>query len=427
MLLRDAHPAYITWEQYERIQEQLRASAKAIGFDRHGPPREGVALLQGRVVCGLCGSRMNVHYSTRRGGQIVADYVCGGRGRLFGDPLCQSIVGTQIDAAVSNLLIETVTPMALELALAVQQEIAARLEEADRLRHRRVERAAYEAERARYRYLQVDPANRLVADSLEADWNAKLAALADAQRDYERQRSDDQLVIDEHERQRILALATDFPAIWQAPTTPQRERKRMLALLIEDVTLIKQNQITVSVRYRGGATTTLSLPRPLSAHQLRATDPAVRQQIDRLLDESQVAHILNERGLSTGAGVPFDGHSISWVRFSAKLDSLKERLLEAGMLTTKQACAQLGVSRNALRRLRARGEIKARICNDKGECLYWLPESTGRVARAVSRPSPPRSEQGVFHHSALPPRGYLTKPLPPRVQRELWGVEAGAP
>ncbi|MBA2244619.1 MAG: recombinase family protein [Gemmatimonadetes bacterium] len=377
VVIRDAHPGYISWERYQSIQEQLRASAKAIGFERQGPPREGAALLQGRVVCGLCGSRMQVRYSTRRRGPLVTHYVCTGRGKLFGDPLCQSVVGSGIDAAISNLLLETVTPMALELALAVQQEIAARLDEADRLRHRRVERARYEADLARHRYLRVDPANRLVADSLEADWNAKLAALADAEQDYERQRAADRLVVDEPERQRILALAADFPAVWRAPTTPQRERKRMLALLIEDVTLIKQRQITVAVRFRGGATSTLALPRPLTAPQLRATDPAVRHQIDILLDEytdAQVAHILNERGASTGAGATFAPDSIRWVRFSARLKSLKERLLEAGMLTGKEVCAQLSVSRTTLGRWRAEGRIQARICNDKGEWLYWLPE-----------------------------------------------------
>ena len=253
VLIRDAHPGYISWERYESIQEQLRASAKAIGFERQGPPREGAALLQGRVVCGLCGSRMHAHYNVRRrDGELMTNYVCTGRGWLFGDPLCQSVVGTAIDASVSNLLLEAVTPMALELALAVQHEIARRLEEADRLRHRRVERAQYEAERARHRYMQVDPTNRLVADSLEADWNAKLAALAEAQQDYHRQRASDRLMVDDQERQRVLALAADFPAVWRAPTTSQRERKRMLALLIEDVTLIKQRHITVAVRFGGG-------------------------------------------------------------------------------------------------------------------------------------------------------------------------------
>jgi hypothetical protein len=114
----------------------------------------------------------------------------------------------------------------------------------------------------------------------------------------------------------------------------------------------------------------------LTAAQLRATDPAVREQIDILLDEytdAQVAHVLNERGVSTGAGATFDTDSIRWVRFSAKLKSLKQRLLEAGMLTGKEVCTNLGVSRTNLGRLRAQGRIEARICNDKGEWLYWLP------------------------------------------------------
>jgi hypothetical protein len=335
---------------------------------------------------------MHVHYNTRKGGTLITNYVCTGRGRLFGDPLCQSVVGTEIDASISNLLLETVTPMALDLALAVQQEIAARIEEADRLRHRRVERAHYEAERARHRYMQVDPAHRLVADSLEADWNAKLRALADVQQDYERQHTADRLVVDEHERKRVLALAADFPAVWRASTTPQRERKRMLALLIEDVTLIKQRHITVAVRFRGGATTTLTLPRPLSAAQLRATDPAVRDHIDTLLDEytdAQVAHILNGYGATTGAGTTFDADSVRWVRFSVKLKSLKERLLDAGMLTGKQVSAKLGVSRTSLGRLRAQGRIEARICNDKGEWLYWLPQLQESPASSVTPSNDP--------------------------------------
>jgi hypothetical protein len=131
---------------------------------------------------------MHVHYSARRGGQSIPNYVCYGRGREYGDPSCQSILGIEIDAAIGKLLVGAVTPMALEMALAIQQEIAARLDEADRLRHRQVERAQYEADHARSRYMQVDAANRLVADSLEAEWNAKLRALGEAQEEYQRQR-----------------------------------------------------------------------------------------------------------------------------------------------------------------------------------------------------------------------------------------------
>jgi hypothetical protein len=170
-LLRDAHPGYISWEEHERLEHQLHAGAKALGWERrHGPPREGPALLQGRVVCGLCGSRMQIRYRPRRSGQLIPDYVCPGRGRGYAEPLCQSILGAEIDAAVGALLVDAVTRMALEMAVAVQAEIQAHLDEADRLRHRQVERAQYDADRARHCYMQVDPANRLVADSLEADW-----------------------------------------------------------------------------------------------------------------------------------------------------------------------------------------------------------------------------------------------------------------
>ena len=377
-LIHDAHPGYISWDDHVRIEKQLQASAKSLGWERRLiPPREGSALLQGRVVCGLCGSRMHIHYNVRRKGQDVPNYVCFGRGRLYGDPSCQSVLGTEIDAAVGKLLVDAVTPVAIELALALHQEIKTRLEQADCLRHRQVERAQYEADHARHRYMQVDPANRLVADSLEADWNARLRALDEAQQEYQLQRTADRHLVNEQEHKRILDLATDFPAAWSDPNTPQRERKRMLALLIEDVTLIKQRQVTVDVRFRGGATTTLTLPRPLTAQQMRATHENVRQEIDMLLDEytdAQVANILNERGLRTGAGDTFDQISVQWVRFSAKYKSLKQRLLDAGWISCKHLCDKLDISRTTLSRRRLDGTVRGRLCNDAGEWLYWPPD-----------------------------------------------------
>jgi hypothetical protein len=390
VFIKNAHPGYISWEEHERIEQQLEQSAKTLGWQRQSSPaREGPALLQGRVVCGLCGSRMHVHYNVRRGGKLVPNYVCFGRGREFADPACQSIVGTEIDAAVGTLLVEAVTPMALELALAVQQEITARLDEEDRLRHRQVERAQYEADQARHRYMQVDAANRLVAESLEAEWNDKLRALAAAQQEYERQHKAGRLTVDPHERQRVLSLATDFPAVWGDPNTPARERKRMLGLLIEDVTLIKQRQVTAAVRFRGGATTTLTLPRPLTAQQLRATHDDVRRQIDALLGEytdAQVARVLNERAVHTGAGDAFDGDSVKWVRFTHRLKSLKQRLLESGWRTRRQMSSRLGVARSTLGRWRHAGRIKARLCNDNGEWLYW-PSSQGEISATSPVPT----------------------------------------
>ena len=159
----------------------------------------------------------------------------------------------------------------------------------------------------------------------------------------------------------------------------ERERKRMLGLLIEDVTLIKQREITAAVRFRGGATTTLTLPRPLTAQQLRATHEPVRRQIDALLDEytdAEVARILNDQQLRTGAGDTFSKASVKWVRYACKIKSLKERLLDAGWLTVEQVSARLGLHRSSICRLRLKGKLQGRICNDRGQWLYWLPEPT---------------------------------------------------
>jgi hypothetical protein len=169
---------------------------------------------------------MTVRYHSRRG-HLSPDYVCQREGIEHAEPICQHVPASNIDEAVGAILVEAVTPVTLEVALAVQQELQSRLEEADRLRQQQVERSRYEAELARRRYLRVDPDNRLVADSFEADWNAKLKMLAEAQELCERQREHDRKVIDDQQQAAILSLASSFPRLWRDPSTPDRERKRM--------------------------------------------------------------------------------------------------------------------------------------------------------------------------------------------------------
>jgi len=162
----------------------LRACAQARGSDRRkSPPGQGPALLQGLVLCGICGLRMTVRYHQNQG-KPVGEYVCQREGIAHGHPICQHVPGSGADRAVGELLLEMVQPVTLELAFAVQAELQARLEEVDQLRRQQVERARYEADVARNRYMQVDPNNRLVADALEADWNDKLRALSEAQEHY---------------------------------------------------------------------------------------------------------------------------------------------------------------------------------------------------------------------------------------------------
>jgi hypothetical protein len=220
---------------------------------------------------------MSVRYHNR-GTRPVPDYVCQKDGIEHGRPCCQSINGELLDKTISDLLVQTMTPMALDVALGVQQEIKARIEEVDRLRRKQVERARYEADLAQRRYLHVDPANRLVADSLEAEWNSKLRALNEAQEECDRLRRADHLAMDETQLERIAALATDFPRVWQNPETPDRDKKRMVRLLLEDVTLVKGDQLAVQVRFKGGATKSFTLPLPLGASLLRKTPLAYQMQ-----------------------------------------------------------------------------------------------------------------------------------------------------
>ena len=160
--------------------------ARAHGSERTaGPAREGPALLQGLAVCGRCGSRMSVRYH-QRAGKLVPDYQCAGENIQAGAARCMGIPGSCVDETIGRLLLDTVTPLALEVALTVQAELEARATEADQLRKSHVERARQRAELARRRYLSVDPDNRLVADTLEADWNHTLRALQAAQDQYDR-------------------------------------------------------------------------------------------------------------------------------------------------------------------------------------------------------------------------------------------------
>ncbi len=245
----------------------------------------------------------------------------------------------------------------------------------------------YEADLAQRRYLHVDPANRLVADSLEADWNEKLRLLNEAQERYEQQRQQDRAVIDEQQRARIAALASDFPRLWSDPKTPDRERKRMVRLLLEDVTLIRQDRITVYVRFKGGASKTLTLPRPLTSWELRMTPAEVVREIDRLMDDhtdKEIVGILNARGTLSGEGKTFSSRIIARLRRDYQLKPRYDRLREKGLLTIEEISQRLAVPRQRVGVWRQYGLLNAYPANDKDA---WRYEDPG--------PAPPRRAQGV--------------------------------
>lgn len=387
VLIRGAHAGYIDWDEYDRNQRRLRDNCQAYGKDRRkSPPREGPALLQGLLICGHCGNRMTVRYHSRRG-RLVPDYVCQRKGIERAEPICLHIPGAAIDEEIGNILVEAVTPVMIEVALAVQQELQCRLDEADRLRQQQVERARYDAELARRRYIRVDPDNRLVADSLEADWNDKLRLLAEAQQACEHQRAEDRKLIDDQQRTAILSLATSFPPLWRDPSTPDRERKRMVRLLLEDVTLIRADHLTLHIRFKGGAHRTIQLPLPKRSWEERQTKQEVVAAIDQLLNDHafpEIATILNRQGMRSGEGKPFTARIVARIQRSYKLQPRYDRLRKAGMLTTQEMAQMLGVHPQRINIWKRRGLIRSHAYNGKNDCLYEHPGE-----------NPPQKAQGV--------------------------------
>lgn len=375
-LIRDAHEGYITWEQFEEHVRILHDNSQAHGSERDlGAPREGPALLQGLAICGRCGDRMTIRYHVH-GTHRVPDYVCQSRSIDQGVPVCQQIHGAELDRAIGKLLVETVTPVTLQVALAVQKELEHRSGEFDRLRRQEIERANYEVELARRRYMRVDPDNRLVADSLEAEWNHALRTLAAAQERYEKQCETASAQLDEKQRESIMALAQDFPRLWNDPQTPEREKKRMARLLIADVTLLKDSEIIAQVRFKGGTTRELRLSLPKTAWQLRQTPAAVVAEIDRLLDghtDRQIAELLNASGMRSGEGLPFGRLTVRRIRMDYGLKTLYERLRARGLMSATEIAKCLKVCTNTIGIWRRAGLLRAYPYNDGGECLYERP------------------------------------------------------
>lgn len=377
-LVPGAHAGYITWTQYQANQQRLLENAKAQGDDRRqSPPREGPALLQGLLLCGRCGDRMNVRYSMRRGGQQVPLYLCDRERTRVGARTCQSIPGASLDEAIGQLLVEMVTPLTLEVALTVQDEIRSHLAEASRLRTMQVERAQYEADLARQRFMNVDPNHRLVADGLEADWNAKLRALHDAQERCEREHAADRAPLTDEQRARVLALAVDFPRLWRDPKTPPRERKRLIRFLIDDVTVTREDTITAHVRFRGGSTRTLTLPIPLRAWELTKTSSAIMTEVDALLEShtpGHIATILNQHGHRSGNGRPFTRKMVvDLVKDHEALKSRYDRLRDQGCLTQEEMAERLGITPPTVRKWARHGLLRAHPYTDRQQCLYEPP------------------------------------------------------
>src|SRR6266705_6428732 len=375
-LLRDAHVGYITWEEYEANLQQLQQNRPAYGEDRrHGPAREGPALLQGLVICGRCGNRMTLRYYQRKHGvRLYPEYRCQKEQiEQAGDHLCQQVLGAGLDAAITDLLLAQLAPLAIDTSLQVYEELHAQAQEARRLRAQQVERARYAAELAQRRFLRVDPENRLVADVLEADWNARLRELAEVTEQAERQQVAEQRRLSALEQQAIADLVDDFPRVWKDSRTSDRDRKRMVRWLLEDVTVLRQEDvITAHLRFKGGATQTITVP----VGRGRCSSPELVALIDALLEDftdAEVAMHLNEQGWRTYEGKPFTAARVLSLRRYRRLKDHATRLAERGWLNATDAASAYGICRETLMLWGRAGLLPMSRINEQGTAMFPPP------------------------------------------------------
>jgi DNA invertase Pin-like site-specific DNA recombinase len=321
-VIDDHHPGYITWEQFQRNQRQLLDNCTADHQERHGAIREGAALLQGLVLCGRCGRRMTIRYMDDGKTPL---YECNQLHKQYGEKTCQSLRGDRVDEAVARVLLEAMQPAQLEVSMAAIDQISEQARMADRQWELVVERARYDAELARRRFQTVDPENRLVARTLERDWEARLAEVERLERESTARPTLSTRLVDPTERARILALARDLPSLWQAVTTTQVERKQLLGFLIKDVCLTRgDTTIEVAIRWRTEACTVLNIPRPKRSCEARRTDPAALARLRALAvdtSDSRIAQILVREGFRSGTGRPFTTNIVKQIRYSYSIPS----------------------------------------------------------------------------------------------------------
>jgi DNA invertase Pin-like site-specific DNA recombinase len=318
--LRDHHSAYISWEEYVANRKKLRANRTTRATPGgHRAALNGTALLQGIVLCGKCGARMQVQYVGRN---RRVTYLCKSPTQTgTGTGVCWMLPGAVIDKRVSEAFLAAAQPPELEISFAVSQEATRQAGELERQWALRIERANYEARNAERRYKAVDPENRVVARTLEGDWEEKLREVEHVEREYEQARRRKKVVLNEEDQRRILELAGDLPQVWRSTTTTQQQRKNLLRILVHEVTLtpidVPVRSTRVQVLWESGIVTEYRVERRRNRAGGQAA-PEAEKLISRLVKRGQydddIAVVLNHKGLKTGTGRSWNIHSVRRVR-----------------------------------------------------------------------------------------------------------------
>jgi hypothetical protein len=393
--IRDHHDGYIGWDDYLTNEARLAANRTNTGAR---PPREGSALCQGIIACGSCGKPMRTNYRT---GQRPS-YECSSRADRLTTPTCRSVAASTVDDAVAERLLAALNPPEVALALAAADEVADRRHRVNRATELAVERARYEADRAERAFHAVEPENRLVARTLETRWETKLAALADAEHALEAARNTAPPLPSRAELERLTA---DLPALWHAPTTSNKDRKRLLRTLIADITLLPETdagKARIGIRWQTGATDDITVTRathPGTAKRSPSPAVAMVTRLGPTTPTTTLADMLNAAGLTTGTGAPFDVKAVQWIRHAYHVPAPNP--YADGEISVADAGHRLGCSTSVVYDWIKTGKLAARRGSGNRLCIPWTEHvetqcrcriiESGHLNPAARRRAPARS------------------------------------
>ncbi len=372
--LPDHHAGYITEEEFfanqERLQKNCTHGEESV---LSGPAREGLALLQGLLLCGSCGRALTVRY-TGNGG-IYPVYLCN---RLRREGLatkdCMSFRCDLVDPVITEEALQALQPAELELALGALRELETRDQAMMRQWQMRLERAEYEAALAERRYEEVDPSNRLVASTLERRWNDALLHVQDLKRQAAELQQQKGRVVTPEQKEKVLALARDLPRLWHAPTTQAKDRKRMLRLLIKDITVEKSmtpRQLLVHIRWQGGACSERVVPLPPKvADRLRYPDAIVERvrELAQSLPDAEIADQLNRGGHTSATSKPYSKSIVRWIRWRHQIPPATLKNPEE--LSVQQIAQKFGITTGVVYYWIKHRIVTARRLNDRTP--YWI-------------------------------------------------------
>jgi hypothetical protein len=374
VLIKDHHQGYISWEQFmenQQLLERNRTNAEQTLLG--GAAREGLALLQGLLLCGQCGRRITVRY--KGNGGIYPTYECNWRRReALSSHGCLHLRCDLADQPIVSRVLEVIRPKQIEIAIKTMEELQRRQNSIDTQWRMKVERAQYEAHLAQRRYEEVDPANRLVAATLERRWNetlTKLEEIKEALCLHQRQKGN---AVTEEQKTELRALARDLPRLWKASTTKAKDRKRILRLLIKDITVEKlptPKQIVLHVRWQGGATEDIPVTIPPSLpDQIRYPKKIIERirVLTKNNTDEQIASIFNQEKIKSASGSSFTPNIIRWIRYKHRI--LRPSLKRPEELTVSEVAKKFAVSRHVVYYWIQRKIIPARRLNSTSP--YWV-------------------------------------------------------